>query len=401
MDKNWPMVPLGEVLTPIIRPEIIDPSKTYRILGAHWYAKGLYVKDTRLGSQIRADKVYKVKQGDFVYNRLFAWKGSFAVATQDDHGCYVSNEFPCFTINTKHLDPRYLLRYFSRNAVWEEALGLSSGGTPTSRNRLKEGKLLAMFIPLPSVLEQKRIADFIDLLEVRVNEANGLRCQCVNEVNALLSAAVGRILGDPGKQAGWEFGPLADFAEINPSRKGKINLALEDMVSFIPMRAIDDVAGTIKWPEIRKFIDVSKGYTWFQDRDVIFARITPCMQNGKIAIARNLVNGVGFGSTEFHVIRPGSKVISEWIYILMRHKAFRDDAAAHFKGTAGQQRVPQGFLDQKAIPVPSIPEQQRIVAYLGHLQAKADALKKLQQEVVAELDVLLPSILNKAFNGEL
>jgi hypothetical protein len=74
----WPLFPLGEVLSPVSRPESVDPEKTYKILGAHWYAKGLYIKDTLTGSEIRADKVYKVQEGDFVYNRLFAWKGSFA-----------------------------------------------------------------------------------------------------------------------------------------------------------------------------------------------------------------------------------------------------------------------------------------------------------------------------------
>jgi type I restriction enzyme S subunit len=152
---------------------------------------------------------------------------------------------------------------------------------------------------------------------------------------------------------------------------------------------------------MRTFAEVAKGYTWFLDGDVIFARITPCMQNGKAALAKNLMNAVGFGSTEFHVIRPSSKVTGEWLHALVRHKSFRDDAAAHFKGTAGQQRVPQSFLEQRVIPVPPISEQRRIVVYLDDLQAKVDALKKLQTETAAELDAMLPSILDKAFKGEL
>jgi type I restriction enzyme S subunit len=125
------------------------------------------------------------------------------------------------------------------------------------------------------------------------------------------------------------------------------------------------------------------------------------MQNGKAALAHDLVNGIGFGSTEFHVIRPGSELLGEWLHAITRHKPFRDDAAAHFKGTAGQQRVPQSFLDQKEIPVPPLAEQRSIVAELDALQAKMDALKKLQDETAAELDALLPSILDKAFKGEL
>jgi type I restriction enzyme S subunit len=114
------------------------PSLPIGFLGARWYAKGLYTKDVRTGSEIQAREVYRVEQGDFVYNRLFAWKGSFAIASSENHGCFVSNEFPCFTVDPHQADGQYLWHYFSREPAWNEALGLSSGGTPTSRNRLRK-----------------------------------------------------------------------------------------------------------------------------------------------------------------------------------------------------------------------------------------------------------------------
>ncbi|CAG0962926.1 hypothetical protein METP2_00911 [Methanosarcinales archaeon] len=125
------------------------------------------------------------------------------------------------------------------------------------------------------------------------------------------------------------------------------------------------------------------------------------MQNGKIAIADGLANSIGFGSTEFHVLRPGPKIIGRWLYILMRHKDFRKDAEDPFQRDAGQQRVPQSFLHQKVIPIPPLPEQLRIVAYLEELQAKVDALRRFQAEIGAELDALLPAVLDRAFKGEL
>ena len=146
---------------------------------------------------------------------------------------------------------------------------------------------------------------------------------------------------------------------------------------------------------------MARGYTYFKDGDVIFARITPCMQNGKAAIAYSLTNGIGFGSTEFHVLRPGPEITSEWIYIIVRSKGFRGDAEGHFKGTAGQQRVPVTFLRKKIIPVPPLSDQHLIVAYLDTLQAKVNDLKRLQEQTAAEMYALLPSILDKAFKGEL
>jgi type I restriction enzyme S subunit len=236
----------------------------------------------------------------------------------------------------------------------------------------------------------------IDELAVQIHEARILRQKAAGEAEALVHSSTSKL----AYQNAWEMRRMPDLAEINPSRAGNVKLKPTDKVSFVPMKAVDDLTGKIAWPETREFHEVAKGYTWFQNGDVIFARITPCMQNGKAALAQNLGNGVGFGSTEFHVIRAREAVCPEWIYYLVRHKAFRDDAAEHFKGTAGQQRVPQNFL-QKLIPVPPLPEQHRIVAELDALQTEVDALKRLQAETAAELDALLPSILDKAFKGEL
>src|SRR3984893_3148698 len=101
MSNNWPQVKLGEVLTPVSRPVVVDPTTMYSILGAHWYAKGLYTKDILPGSQIQAKHLYRVEEGDFVYNRLFGWKGSFAIASNENQDCYVSNEFPCFVVKSE------------------------------------------------------------------------------------------------------------------------------------------------------------------------------------------------------------------------------------------------------------------------------------------------------------
>jgi type I restriction enzyme, S subunit len=247
--------------------------------------------------------------------------------------------------------------------------------------------------------EQCRIVTYIESLAARVNEVQRLREEAEIELSALIDSTLGHLLVE--NNPNWSYGRIPEFAEVNPSRKGQITLKSEDLVSFVPMKAVDDITGTITRPEPRPFHEVGKGYTWFQDGDVIFARITPCMENGKSAIANNLVNGTGFGSTEFHVLRPGNKVLAEWLHILARSKQFKNDAAEHFKGTAGQQRVPQSFLDNKVIPVPPLGEQRRIVAYLDSLQAKVSTLRELQSASGEELSALMPSVLDRAFKGEL
>ena len=107
-------------------------------------------------------------------------------------GCYVSNEFPCFAVKQDKADPTYLWNYFSRSSVWDEALGLSSGGTPTSRNRLKEDKFLALKVPLPPLPEQRRIVARIEELSAKINEGRTLRQQAAEEMESILRAARGR-----------------------------------------------------------------------------------------------------------------------------------------------------------------------------------------------------------------
>ena len=174
MNGDWKVTRLGDVLRSVSRPVRLSPESTYRLVGAHWYAKGLYVKEQKNGGEIQAKTLFEVKKGDFVYNRLFAWKGSFAVATTDVDGCFVSNEFPCFApLDT--VDSRFLWFYFSRSSAWSEALGLSSGSTPTSRNRLKEEQFLNMEIRLPPIDEQRRIVLRIADVAAKIKESQKLR----------------------------------------------------------------------------------------------------------------------------------------------------------------------------------------------------------------------------------
>lgn len=126
------------------------------------------------------------------------------------------------------------------------------------------------------------------------------------------------------------------------------------------------------FPEERPLSQVAKGYTYFEEGDVLFAKITPCMQNGKHNIARGLLNGFGFGTTEFHVIRPGSATLAEWILNIIRQPSVLREAEANFEGTAGQQRVPKRFLENLPIPLPPLEEQRRIVARLDARMAVAE-----------------------------
>src|SRR5947208_3104714 len=118
MKQPWQQVRLEEVLREVSRPQPVLKDKKYRLLGMRWYAKGLFAKEEMPGSEIKATSLYSVEPGDFVYNRLFAWKGSFGLAGKEAKGTHVSNEFPCFRITSDLLMPGFLRWFFSQEPIW-------------------------------------------------------------------------------------------------------------------------------------------------------------------------------------------------------------------------------------------------------------------------------------------
>ncbi len=168
---------------------------------------------------------------------------------------------------------------------------------------------------------------------------------------------------------------LKDICELNPR-----TLGIEDdiEVSFVPMPSVSE-DGKIDTSDIRLYVDVKKGYTTFKENDVLFAKITPCMENGKGAVACGLKNGYGCGSSEFHVLRAKEQVLPEWIYYLTSWGWFRKEAEKHMTGSAGQRRVPKQYLENYSINLPSLREQEQQVSVLSHLQTIIDYRKKQLQ----------------------
>lgn len=175
---------------------------------------------------------------------------------------------------------------------------------------------------------------------------------------------------------------LGDVCFINP--KGGV---LEDNcdVSFIPMQNVSE-DGTVDVTLIRKYGDVKKGFTNFQNGDILFAKITPCMENGKGCIVSNLKNGVGFGSTEFHILRPKLEFVSSrWIYYLTSWPEFRKECEKNMTGSAGQKRVPKAFLENYQIEIPALEEQERIADLLD----KVNDLIAKRRAQLDKLDLLV------------
>lgn len=197
----------------------------------------------------------------------------------------------------------------------------------------------------------------------------------------------------------WIAVPLEQVALINPRHPVGLDAALR--VSFVPMPAISESNWQFLSTHERTFGEVRKGYTHFIDGDVLFAKITPCMENGKAAVATGLKNQLGCGTTEVHVIRPTSGVDPKYIYYFIHQSSFRREAAQHFTGTAGQLRVPVSFMREFEFPLPPLPEQRRIVAMLEDVLGQVDASAERLEMVGTILRRFRQSVLAAACSGEL
>ncbi|MBX9594623.1 MAG: restriction endonuclease subunit S [Roseomonas sp.] len=184
---------------------------------------------------------------------------------------------------------------------------------------------------------------------------------------------------------------IADVADINP-RTG-VSLAADAMVPFVPMAAVSGTTAAIEAEEKRRFAEVSKGYTIFRDGDVIVAKITPCFENNKIAHAR-LSGPIGFGSTEFHVIRARPDSLdARYILHFLRQDHVREEGERKMTGSAGQRRVPAQVLAKLVVPLPPLDEQRRIAAILD----EADALRVKRRAALAQLDEMAQAIFVEMF----
>ncbi len=198
----------------------------------------------------------------------------------------------------------------------------------------------------------------------------------------------------------WSFCSLGEALFVNP-KADKNWIAEETSVSFVPMPAVDAESGRIDVSETKSFCEVKKGYTAFLERDVLFAKITPCMENGKMAVVPRLMNGLGFGSTEFHVLRTPQSLLPEYVYYFVSSKWFRVEAEHNMTGAVGQRRVPTTYLESAQFPLPPHNEQKRIVAKIEELFSELDNGIAALKTVREQLKVYRQAVLKQAFEGKL
>jgi type I restriction enzyme S subunit len=191
---------------------------------------------------------------------------------------------------------------------------------------------------------------------------------------------------------GWQEVPVSTAAEINPATPVSWD-SLNATVPLYEMSAIDEAEGTLRQPAM---VDVSacrSGRSRFRNGDILFARITPCVQNGKSAFVESVPGDLAFGSSEFYVLRATSRALPGYLFYFLRQKRIVDSAVDSFVGTSGRQRVPKTFWDQLTIPLPPLPVQERIVEILR----RADEIRRMRREALGLVDAVLAAAFTEMF----
>ncbi|MEO0075268.1 MAG: restriction endonuclease subunit S [candidate division WOR-3 bacterium] len=310
---------------------------------------------------------------------------------------FVTDEFPfdkaavnehvfLLKVDKSKANPKFVFHYLKcpqgQREIMRDFRGATVGG-------ISRGFVDYVKFELPPLPDQLHIANLL-------SKAENLIAQRKESIRLLDEFLKSTFLEMFGKLKGEKI-PLSTVCIVNPKKSEISSLDKGLEVSFIPMAYVTE-KGEINLTQSRKLEEVWNGFTYFRENDVVFAKITPCMENGKGAIMKNLKNKIGFGTTEFHVLRPLEGLsTSEWLYHLTMQHSFRKKAEQNMTGSAGQKRVPSDFFEKFKVILPPIELQTQFTQFVE----KTETLKTQYQQSLQELENLYGSLSQKAFRGEL
>lgn len=377
------IVKLGEVASRLnIKVDQRNTNLEYYIGGEHIESCEFMIHNKALikGSTIGYQFQFGFRKGDI----LFMTKNPHlrkASMVDFDGLCSIAT-FVIHSNDEKVLLQDYLLIEMQTDRFWQYCEDHKSGGVNYFINW---GTLAAYEFPLPDLNTQINVSAKA-WAAYRLKEKYRNLIQATDE---LVKSQFIEMFGNPLSQVQkFPLKRLGDCCELNP-RRPSIALSDTDLVSFVPMPCVSE-NGYLQDVADEEYGKVKKGFTYFENKDVLFAKITPCMENGKGAIAQELTNGIGMGSTEFHVLRPiEGKSNSYWLLALTRMPIFRERASKNMSGTGGQKRVGASFLDNFMVGLPPIEEQN----HFEELYKQADKSKFELKKSIEKIDNVIKALM--------
>ena len=351
------------------RREVIDPARTYKLLGVRWYGNGAFLREERLGEGLSAQHVYQVKPGDIIYNRLFAWKGSFGLVSQELAGCYVSNEFPLFATMLDKVEPQFILRILQHPRTAERADAFSTGTTSISRNRLGEDDFLHFPLNLPPLAEQCAISHVLDVFDRSIAHTKHL----ITRIRDSRTEALRDFQGSE-KCPRWQSRPIGSL--LSQCQYG-LSIPL-DGDGTTPVLRMPDIDGgrvnvdllrlkstDVSIPELRS-CSVNSG-------DVLFNRTNSQALVGKTGIVRDLPSEpIVFASYLIRLVVK-SGVNPFWLNAALNLPRTQERLKALATPGVSQWNINAKTLKRFAVPVPSQKEQGQIATVYEIIEGRLEA----------------------------
>ncbi len=394
------MVRLGSVLSRTGAAIEADPSREYSEITVRLWGKGVVERGRVSGAQINGRR-YVAKTGNFIASRIDARNGAMGLVPESLDGGLVTNDFPLFQANKERLDLDYL-GWLSRTAGFVELCLRASEGT-TNRVRLKEDRFLALEIPLPPLPEQRRIVVRVEGLAAQIDEARRLRKEAVEEAEALYAKQLESLMSP--HDDGWIRAAVADLIK-------SMDAGWSPQCDDVPV--VGDEWGVLKttsiqWCEFQPSYNkrlpatlLPRAELVVRKGDVLVTRAGPRKRVAVVAAVREDHPRLTISDKLIRLRVLTDKIEARFLEQSLCSPFSQEHLIQRKTGLADAQvNISQKILLETPVAYPPLSEQRRIVAELDALQAELATLKRLQTETAAELDALLPTILDRAFKGEL
>lgn len=397
--KTWPTVRLGEVLRRSEETIELQPNAEYRQITVKLWGKGVVLRGILNGAEIASSRQMVARRGQFILSRIDARNGALGIVPAELDEAIVTSDFPVFNVVENRLLPAYL-GWMCRTASFVEECKRASEGT-TNRVRLQEDKFLTREIPLPPLAEQGRVVARIEELAAQIHEARTLRHQAAEEADALVASETNALFTGDGMRR-W---PTRTLDEVSEIRSGvTLGRRLTSQTIRLPYLRVANVQdGHLDLTEVKE-VEVleSEAEKWkLQRGDLLLTEGGDWDKLGRGTVWRDEIPNCIHQNHIFRVRTRPDEFVPEFVSKLISSPVGKTYFQEASKQTTNLASINQRQLKAFQVYQPPLAEQRRIVAELDALQAEVNALKRLQAETAAELDALLPAILDRAFKGEL
>ena len=391
---RYPLIPLSEVLVQDKEYITEVEPRPYPKLSVKLYGKGVVLDEPADGATIRMRRHQLAQPGQVILSEIWGKRGAVGMVPSEGDGALVTSHFFLFDIDESRVLPSYMRWVLAAN-YFESALADEARGT-TGYAAVRPKHLLACKIPLPTLDEQRRIVARIEELAALIEEAQELRAKAREEASVLLQAAYNDVVSSA--QAGeFPFRELGQIVERTETRNPSESPDAEFV--YVDISSIDTERGLIRAPKAYFGGDApSRARKVIRTGDILFSMTRPYLK-GIAIVPKELDNQIC--STGFCVLRPQTdEVDSRWLLHSCRSDHVLGQVTSKMRGS-NYPAVSDKDVRSAEIPLPLLDDQRSIAAYLDSLQDQVDELRDLQNATQAELDALLPSVLDRAFKGEL